>query len=557
MSRKLNLSTAWLPYIIILLVVSVPLLDLIHPGLPITHDGQDHVARIANFYENLQQGILIPRWAGNLNWGYGHPILMFLYPLPSYFASLFKLLSFSSVDSLKLVFACSYLISGLTMFLWLKEEADKNAAVVGSLLYTIAPYRFVDLYIRGAIGEHVAFIFPPLVLLFLLKMAKLSNKESNYWWYMAGGAFSLAGLILAHNAISLMFIPIIAIYAGYLLWQSKKRQQLIFHYSLVGLLGFGLAAFFWIPAFFEGKYTLRDIVTADDYVSRFVSWKDFLYGAWNYGGTDTLSKQIGIVQWLMVGAAIPAILLVKKKARATKLFLVLLLCMFLGSLWIMTLNSSFIWGTIHLLSKFQFPWRFLSVSVFIAATIGAVVCHMLPRKWQKGIIIAVGVLLLLCNSTYWHARAFSTKPEVFYGGVYDGTTDTGESSPIWSVRFMEHRSTSHLEVIDGIATIEEQNRTTTEHTYMVQAKKNTLLIENTVYFPGWHILVDDKEVHIEFQNQKYRGLMTFFVPIGKHTVIARFTDTRLRTIANGVSLISLSILAGWLILNQIIWRRSR
>src|SRR6266581_4563531 len=91
--------------ILLCLLSLLPLLDFLHPGLPVTHDGQDHVARIANFYRNLQEGILIPRWAGNLNWGYGHPILMFLYPLSSYFASIFHLMQFSFVDSTKLVFA--------------------------------------------------------------------------------------------------------------------------------------------------------------------------------------------------------------------------------------------------------------------------------------------------------------------------------------------------------------------------------------------------------------------------------------------------------------------
>ena len=77
-------------YLLLLILISlVPLLSLFKSGLPLTHDGQDHVARIANFYRSLIEGNLVPRWAGNLNWGYGHPILMFLYPLPSYLASFF------------------------------------------------------------------------------------------------------------------------------------------------------------------------------------------------------------------------------------------------------------------------------------------------------------------------------------------------------------------------------------------------------------------------------------------------------------------------------------
>ena len=87
--------TTFFKWFALLILLSLfPLMDLLHPGLFDAHDSPDHVARIANFYQNLAEGTIIPRWAGNLNWGYGHPILMFLYPLPSYAASLFHFLGF-------------------------------------------------------------------------------------------------------------------------------------------------------------------------------------------------------------------------------------------------------------------------------------------------------------------------------------------------------------------------------------------------------------------------------------------------------------------------------
>ena len=143
----------YLYLVIIILISFVSSVDLFKPGLPLTHDGQDHVARIANFYQNLSEGNIIPRWAGNLNWGYGHPILEFLYPLPSYFASLFHFIGFTLVDSVKLVFGISFVLSAITMYIFVKEFLnDRNAALLAGLFYIVAPYRFVDVYVRGAIG---------------------------------------------------------------------------------------------------------------------------------------------------------------------------------------------------------------------------------------------------------------------------------------------------------------------------------------------------------------------------------------------------------------------
>jgi len=162
--------------ILVFILLSVlPVLSLFHPGLPVTHDGQDHVARIANFYQNLVDGNLIPRWAANLNWGYGHPILEFLYPLPSYIASFFHFVGFTLVDSTKIVFILGTVFSLVFMYMWLSQFSSKYAALFGAVLYTYAPYRFVETYVRGDIGENLAFASVPLVLFFIYKLYKKNN----------------------------------------------------------------------------------------------------------------------------------------------------------------------------------------------------------------------------------------------------------------------------------------------------------------------------------------------------------------------------------------------
>jgi len=268
-------------------------LSLIHLGLPITHDGQDHVARIANFYQNLVEGNLIPRWAGNLNWGFGHPILEFLYPLPSYIASFFHLAGFSLVDSVKIVNGLGMVLSLFFMFLWLKQFLGKEPALLGAFLYAYAPYRFVDLYVRGDVGETLAFAFVPLVLYFIFKLYKKADFK-----YALFGSLSLALLILAHNAISLMLVPFIGTYGLILIYFSKNRKTFTLQLICLFILGFTLAAFFWIPALLEGKFTLRNIVTKGDYLDRFVSIKSLIYGSWSYGGTGQFTQQLGIMQWL-------------------------------------------------------------------------------------------------------------------------------------------------------------------------------------------------------------------------------------------------------------------
>lgn len=515
----------YIPLLLLLVIGLIPLMDLFHPGLPITHDGQDHVARIANFYQGLKEGNIIPRWAGNLNWGYGHPILMFLYPLPSYIASFFHFLGFSLVDSTKLVFGLGFLASGVAMYMWLKTFLSEEASLAGGILYMFAPYRFVDLYVRGALGEATAFIFLPLSLYFLAK--KNINKKISI-----GLALSIAFLITSHNAISLMFLPIIV---GYVLFLYKKSKDLIAPLLSI-VLGFALSAFFWIPAFFEGKYTLRDIVTAGDYLSRFVNWKDLLYGNWSYGISGQFSVQIGIVHWIFIVLSFPIIFYLYKKKKDWILPAGLII-LFTLSIILMLPVSKFIWETVRTLQKFQFPWRLLSVSVFSSATLGAIVLNNFKHK--KLDLFIVIVLVFIFYSSFWHAKRYLYKNEDFFTGIYNSTTDTGESSPIWSVRFMEKRPKAKIEVISGSAKITNLKRTSTEHAYEILADDKVRIKENTLYFPGWEVLVDGKPANIQFQDEKNRGVITFYLEKGKHNVRVILKETKLRLYSDMLSLLGL------------------
>ena len=149
---------------------------------------------------------------------------------------------------------------------------------------------------------------------------------------------------------------------------------------------------------------------------------------------------------------------------------------------------------------------------------------------------------MMVTGQMWRAKGYVVHPESYYSSIYEGTTDTGESSPIWSVRFMERRPKEMLEVISGEATYTAQRRTTTRHEYRVHAATKARLLENTLYFPGWKVLVDGKQVPLEFQDPEHRGLMTFWIEPGSHEIIVRFDESAIRMVADMVSLVGLIML---------------
>ncbi|MBF8249892.1 MAG: hypothetical protein HW400_493 [Candidatus Levybacteria bacterium] len=523
---------SFLIFLCLLLIACLPLLAFLHIGLPLTHDGKDHVARIANFYQSLTEGNFVPRWAGNLNWGYGYPILEFLYPLPSYLASFFHFVGFSFIDSTKLIFVLGFLASGFTMWLWVRSSLGEEAGIFAAGLYMFAPYRFVDLYVRGALGEHVAFIFPPLILYFLFKLSKNRKDIPSFIF----GSISLVLFILSHNAISLMFIPFIFAYMLLLIFSNKYKRELFLSYVSLVFLGFGISAFFWLPAYFEGKYTHRDILTAGGYANSFSSFLRFFSSSWSFEGTGKLSVEVGKLQWLVVFLSFPLIFLrLINKKRTLNMLVIISLAAFWLSLFLMTSASAFLWEKITLLQKFQFPWRFLSLVIFSAAICGAFIITALPKK-AKVAGVCLGIfLLIIFNKDYWSAQGYINKTDIFFSGIYSGTTDTGESSPRWGASFMRSAPKEHLSVIGGKASIKELKRSSTKHVYEVIVSAKSQFRENTLYFPGWSIKADEKIIPIEFQDKNNQGVMTFFLPTGKHSVTVQFTETKLRFFADIIS----------------------
>ena len=529
-----------LPLLLLAVVLLIPLLALFHSGFPITHDGQDHIARIANFYLDLQNGIIIPRWAPNLNWGYGHPILEFLYPLPSYIASFFHFLGFTLVDSTKILLGIGMFFSGITMYVWLSRFLSKKASFLGAALYVIAPYRFVEVYVRGDIGENLAFVFIPLVLFFIYKISKKPSLMQ-----ASLGGISLALLITAHNAISLMALPIILLYMVYcyfLMVDKKVKKLFIYKSILLIVLGFGLAAFFWIPGLLEGKFTLRNIVTKGIYKDRFVSFSQLLYGPWSYGGTGLFTVQLGVINWIVSAISLVSLPFLFKKNKKAFWYVALFLIAILAAIFIMLPSSNFIWAKVMLLQNFQFPWRFLAITVFATAALGAIALEVLPKKLQTVAFITLFAATLFFNKDYWHAKGYIYKPQSFYTSIYEGTTDTGESAPIWSVRFMGEKPKAPAQIIEGKGTITLEKRSPYVHQYSLNNSTLVRILENTLYFPGWRVLVDGVQVPVQFQDEQYRGLMTFMVPQGQHTVQVIFGESKLRVVSDVISVISFIII---------------
>lgn len=519
--------------IILVIVFCFSLIPLLPRSFYNSHDGEAHVARFAAYYKAYKDGQIPPRWAGDLNFRYGSPLFIFYYPLPGTIASIIHALGISLENSFKLIMAFAFVLAPLAFYTWSSLVVGRNVAFVGSFLYGLAPYHFLDLYVRGDVAEILSFVFVPLVFLYIEKL-----KTHSHLKYIFIGGICYALLILSHNAVSLMFSPV---FLAYSFIQAKRRGFV--SCTLLMLTGLSLSSFFWLPALVEGKFVQAEFFIGDMYRLHFPTLQQLVHSDWGFGAdvskSGGLSPQIGPVHILLV--FLSGLFILKKTKEYKKIYYWFLLFIFV--LLLSLRQSDFIWQHVPMLKLFQFPWRFTALSSFIAAVLGM---YVLKNLSNKKILIVIAILLIVTSLPFVKTKEISAKDDRFYY-AYKGSTDYhGAATTVWSAGDPGKYAENPIGIISGTAMIKNFTKKSNLHKFKIDAISDAKILDNTIYFPGWQVFIDKKKVPIEFQDINNRGFITFSVPTGVHKAEVRFAESPIRLFSDIVSLFSIiSLLIGF------------
>lgn len=472
--------------------------------------------RFTAFYDELREGQLPVRWLGRLNHTYGYPAADFAYPGFMYIAAPIHATGFGFVKSIKILIALTILASSVGMYLWLSRLFGPFPSAIGAILYTYAPYHLFDLYKRGSVGELLALSIVPFILWQL-------ERKSVFWTSLLIGLF-----LISHNILAMLFLPVIICYMLLNLFIEKEKKPLLYRYLTVLLVGFGLSAFFWIPAIHDLQY----IVFSNTKVSE---WQQYF---------STIAI-IGYQTFLVIAIVVGYILLKKIQIRKHRLT-VLLFIIGIGALFLATAISTPFWYVIPA-SFIQFPFRLLSVVILCIAFLGAAIVSVIQKKYQ----IPLGILLILCTlypSYQLFAKIeYTDKGDMYYANNQSTTTTKDEYMPEWVKEEPLEQPKEKVTSTKGTVTLLENSSHRT--TFTVTSSVPTTVTVNTIYFPGWHIYDGSKELSVSYNDPK--GVIQVVLPKGTHHVVATFAETPLRLVSDMISLFSLLFLLSFVIYNRI------
>lgn len=535
-------------FIVLIIVISIPsFFRMLKPGI---YSMQDfHYFRLVEYGKCLKDLQLPCRWSTGSALGFGEPLFVFYGQVSYFLGQIFRLFGFSNITSLKLLFITSIIGSGISMYFLSKRIWKSNfAGFVSALIFMYAPYRAVDVWVRGALPEALSFVIFPL-LIYQLELWFEKKKEE----YVIFFSLLLSLLICTHNLSFVMFLVFLAPYLIYKFKVKNIKKKEVFNLTLFIVLSFLLSAFYIFPVIFESKFvTLHSTTTGYfDFKGHFLTLKQILfsrywgYGASVFGTEDGLNLSVGLVQWL---APLLAIVVSLKSNKKNLRKIVLFTAIGWFCLFFTHNKSTFLWQIIPFMKYIQFPWRFLSIAIFsFSLASGGIIINQ--KKDNKINLILTGLIAIL--SVAFTFNYF--KEDIWYkftdsnltsGKLWEDQT-RASINDYWPVYGKKVPESYAPEAFGNQILIEKRSN---YYKYNVYAENETFHYFPITYFPGWNAYINDKKVEIKPFGDF--GLISLNVPPGKNMIEFKFSNTFVRRIGDLVSILSLVTIIILLIRNE-------
>lgn len=514
-----------------------------------THHDDMQIIRLYEMGKCLADKQIPCRWVPDLGNLYGYPLFNYYAPLPYYFGAIIYFLTQSLLFSFKLMFAVPFLVSYIFMYLLGDRFWGKKGGSLAAIFYSFAPYKALDFYVRGAMGEMWALMFFPAIF---WAVAKLEEKSSIGNLLLLG--VFLAGLITSHNLSSMIFLPIVLLWMILLFFKKKNKKFIWFSLGSI-ILALFLSAFYLLPVTFE-----KDLVHLETTVEGYFSYTEHFKGFrkllierfWGYGSSvrevpggekDGLSYQIGWVHLLGLIFAIVASRVLWKKNRWLCSIIIFSVLVTFVSVFMINPRSITVWQSIDPLKYLQFPWRFLLLIIFFISFIsGSIFTLNFQKKNLLWLIMIAAVVIL--NFTYFRPEKFTniTDDELLSGTNWDKQIKRSiyDYLPIFAKEPPAELAKARYEILTGDSNVFDLKEGTDWFTFKTNTNSHTIIRLSQYYFPNWVIYIDDKPAKIEYTNNSL-GLMTIILGKGDHIVRAKLYDTPIRSIANTMSVVGFGL----------------
>jgi hypothetical protein len=536
---------------LLILLTLISIKPYLSQEFPYTHDGENHLARFANYKIALKEGQFPPRFAPNLLNHYGYPVFNYNYPLANILSVPFSILKINYEVTFKIL-VFGFVFAGLYgINLWLKQlQFDTKTRYFSLATFAVTPYLINALSYRGNIGEIMALCLFPWLLYFIEKPAESYKKEVGLF---LGQTIVWLMFFLSHNIAVLFGTPLLLIYGFYKYKTTFIKQSSLLLSIFLALIS---SLWFWLPAVFEKNLVILDNADlSTGFTRHFPTLSQLFYSPLEFGfskvgSVDSLSFQVGLTQ--LLGGILGIIFILKNKLNKYTLFIFSLISL----LFILQLSfTQPLWSSLPLAHYIQFPWRLsLFISVFILPLISFIFMkgnNLVKSLFLVTLCIQIGLTLQVTPADYFHRQI------VNYDAFSQTTTTANENFPkdFTYKEFADWQPTATILSGEGTVKVSIWRGSTRE--YQLDLITPSIIVEPTAFFAGWETTVQDLTTNQNLEvsyldDDEIQGRLAYLLPAGQYTVTSTFTQNTLpRKVGNTLSgigigaLVLLSLYAFW------------
>ena len=367
------------------------------------HDAVIHGMWTRDFAKILASGNLFPRYAGEMNMGFGSYIFAFYPPVSLYLNSIFAFLGHNRdfyYGTIRASAQLAILASGISCYYWLKPRAGQLSAMLAALIYMTLPIHLdLDFYVTCVLSQFWCYAWFPLIMLGTDKI--INGQKYGFIILSISGAL----LALTNIPMTIIFPPFAVLYG---LVQIKTSKQ-FFTLTSAWIMAIALSAFYVMPVI-----TYQHLVNVDLHWTgeRALKYSEFFLNQklMSNEGDDPhrFIVLLCFILTMMFAFLFTAIL---PKSR-TKIFL-LLTCAVIA---FMSFSiSKPVWELLPMLQKVQFPRRLLVIPTIIIPFAAA----SADKNRLKAITVCNLIFLIMIIGVKPNTRAevddgiYQTKQDIF------------------------------------------------------------------------------------------------------------------------------------------------